>query len=801
MIYLDKTRLFAVVVAIICVTAPQTNANEKKPKLGDLSDGNRSVPVHTINLYEKVDEEKSAQPIRTDDDLVLPFSPRYTCRQCHDYEKISSGWHFNALDANAQPGRPGEPWIFVDREIGAQIPLSYRNWPGTFKPDQIGMTPWQFTLMFGRHTPGGGAGEIESKDTDEIMRGIVSGKLEVNCLSCHDAAPTHDQTEYANQIGRQNFRWAAAASCDFATVRGSARGMFNTYDPLMPRVRDDSQGTPPSISYDKNRFDAKDRVFFDITKRVPAQRCYFCHSTKTVGHETWETDQDVHITAGLTCVDCHRHGLDHIISRGYEGESKEKGKSPSLASLTCRGCHLGDKSADKNAPPIAGRLGAPRPLHKGIPQNHFEQLTCTACHSGSWPTQKPYFVKTSQAHALGTFGTDKSDRALPIIQSTVFSAQADGKIGTSKLIWPAYWGRMTGDEVSPMAVDEVKDKAGEVLTTTGEKKQDGWSALTKEQIAKALKILAGDKDQGQTVYITGGKLYRLGSDGKLTWDEEHKAAGPYTWPMAHNVRPAIQALGTHGCDDCHITSSPFFYGQVIAGCDGVSPQTPEKQMVDFQGHDPFYVLSFNLSFIFRPMLKVVSIASCLLVAAVLLLYGLRGLFCILKLAAGYKIQTAAVDSSELRKPTRLLAIFQVLILAGVLLTGSFLAITGFYAFLIAQQPLSGYLLMLHCTAAPVFAVCMAVLTLFWSHRCRFSFGIDRRITISEIAQKTCFWLIAMFLLPVTMSIVLSMFPIFGTDGQVFLYHLHRYSTLLLTIFAIIYFVSAAMVHKQKQLKT
>ena len=42
-----------------------------------------------------------------------------------------------------------------------------------------------------------------------------------------------------------------------------------------------------------------------------------------------------------------------------------------------------------------------------------------------------------------------------------------------------------------------------------------------------------------------------------------EAAAPYTWPMAHDVRPARQALGAKGCTDCHSPDSAVQYGKVI----------------------------------------------------------------------------------------------------------------------------------------------------------------------------------------------------------------------------------------------
>ena len=47
--------------------------------------------------------------------------------------------------------------------------------------------------------------------------------------------------------------------------------------------------------------------------------------------------------AGLTCVDCHRNGIEHQILRGTEDDPILKEK-PEAIGLTCKGCHLGDEA-------------------------------------------------------------------------------------------------------------------------------------------------------------------------------------------------------------------------------------------------------------------------------------------------------------------------------------------------------------------------------------------------------------------------------------------------------------------------
>jgi len=609
-------------------------------KLGDESDGSRAVPVHLISLFDE-----QGWKIGPLDELVQPFSLRQSCAECHSCETISRGWHFNAPDTNVPPGRPGQPWIYVDAATASQIPMSYRPWPGTFKPEQLGISPWQFTLLFGRQTPGGGAGELQSDVPDEVMRQFVSGKLEVNCLSCHNAQPGQDQggtTGYAMQIARQNFRWAATGSCEFANVTGSAAVQPDTYDALM--------GNKIKVDYLDGTFGYKDRVLFDIVREVPSERCYFCHSNKDI-HKTrtpekWATDRDVHLAAGLRCVDCHRHGLEHNITRGYEGESSASANQ--LADvLTCEGCHLGTDSS----PPDAGRLGAPQPKHVGIPPIHFEKLACTACHSGPWPERETCRGKTSRAHGLGTSSVNKSDDALPHIIYPVFAEEQgigaayigellvfspSGKIAPHKLFWPAFWATLNEQRVTPIKLESVKQTVGKVIAEAQLPQTGDWPSLTREQIAAALELLSSDASiQGQAVYVCGGSLYQIDNSGQLVEQKDHPAGRPCLWPMAHDVRPAAQSLGIHGCDDCHTTDAPFVFGKVEVDSP-IAGESKTAEMSGFQDISPFYMKAFAFSFVFRPWLKVVVFASCGALAAVLVFYGLKALGHVFKVLAELK---------------------------------------------------------------------------------------------------------------------------------------------------------------------
>jgi len=348
--------------------------------------------------------------------------------------------------------------------------------------------------------------------------------------------------------------------------------------------------------------------------------------------EKWSSDEDIHLKAGLTCVDCHRNGIDHNIVRGYVGE--EDASDNELAAVSsCEGCHLGQ---DPLSAPVAGRLGAPVPKHPGIPTVHFEKLTCTACHAGPWPTTEPHVTKTSMAHRLGTPNVNKAREMLPHISAPVFAEQADGKIAPHKLVWPSFWATLEEDKAEPIALDTVTKIIGELLSKEEYPSTGDWPALTADHIVKGLSSLAsGGSLEGKPVYISGGILYSLDDSGQLTEKQDHPAAEPYLWPIGHDVRPAAQSLGIRYCTDCHAMDAPFFFGNVKIDTP-VAAARQVKEMVDFQDIDPLYAKAFAFSFVFRPMMKLVVLCCCAVLAVVLLLYVLKALACVVNVLAGEK---------------------------------------------------------------------------------------------------------------------------------------------------------------------
>ncbi|MEN6306401.1 MAG: hypothetical protein ABFD91_01490 [Anaerohalosphaeraceae bacterium] len=571
--------------------------------IGDSNDGNRYTPVHQMQLMDD-----TGIAIRAADADAKPFSMEKTCGQCHTFDVITHGWHFQLSDPQKNDGRPGQPFVLADPKTRTVLPISERNWPGVYSTKQLGMSQWEFISAFNSHIPGNHFGKFaDAEDDPQVMlRKEISGSWEINCLACHNADFRQDQSLAALQAARQNFRWMNTAASGMAVVNGTASALSDFFDPTVDKGI--------TVAYNPSIFDKDDKVFMNITANVPKERCYYCHSVQdmAVGEASeWTRDEDVHMHSGLNCTDCHRHGTDHQISRGYETEN------PNMVGFTCEGCHLGPKGQET----AAGRLGSPTPKHAGIPTIHFEKMTCTACHSGPAPQETAGQVRTAGIHKLGLHGKHKVDMKLPHVYEPVLMKGQDGKIGPYRLIWPAFWAALDNNEVKPLLPRDVTEAVSSAVQGN-EPKENEWMTLSEEQVTAILTALQSD-ERKTPVYICSGKMYKLGEDGKLL-TESHAAAAPYAWPLAHDVRPKDQSLGAKSCADCHTTDSAFFFAKLPV--DGPVPAGLEPvEMASLQGVSKLYVWAFNFSFVFRPWLKIVTWSACGLIALVLLLYGLKAL--------------------------------------------------------------------------------------------------------------------------------------------------------------------------------
>jgi len=144
---------------------------------------------------------------------------------------------------------------------------------------------------------------------------------------------------------------------------------------------------------------------------------------------------------------------------------------------------------------------------------------------------------------------------------------------------------------------------------------------------------------------------------------------------------------------------------------------------------------------------------------------------------------------------RRLSLWDRLVHAAASLSFLTLAVTGFLPPLAWDAPLGGYLLMVHVSAGPVFAMSLLAMTLTWQRQCRFDLrdadwlmglasylggGDPRPAGQFDAGQKILFWLVAAAGLSTVATMTLAMAGIWGPEGIEVLREIHRYSALAMT---------------------
>ncbi len=553
---------------------------------------------------------------------TVPYSPRQTCAAsgCHDYDRITRGFHFTQGKGEAVPPTMAERYRWVSspgnyggnwcspaplyRQLAPEHNLSART---------IDMTSFEFvTATCGNCHPGGGPLELDRKGRryDRFMsdpasglspggdnglsgdyykaRWSETGVIEADCLLCH--MPEYDLKKRNAELANLNFRWAASAGAGFATVTGKV-----------------STGERPIVVYDPTKFDAEANVLVHIAPEPRNETCLGCHlkpDWKKRG-AAYSSRTDVHLKAGLRCVDCHAAGSRAVDSRihGWEEHQFGKGDDPSGwvrndlddTVRSCESCHLN------------GWFAAPRASHAWLPPLHLEKISCQACHI---PQRA---VKSALVQASDTYNdapritppgkhiwtfydqdmrfwnhygeldlftgkdepTDFSRPTLILYKGKIYPAnrvhstwvgiEEPGKPGLDQLfmkdfftMWQQH--RKDPEHVWPQLAAIHDDNGDGKLEVNRPEEIDALLAATRAYLESTGFPLAGRR----LVFVSDDRVYTSGHESRLLAHESYEAT-PYAsvYKFSHDVVPARAALGAGGCTDCHARNASFFAGRVL----------------------------------------------------------------------------------------------------------------------------------------------------------------------------------------------------------------------------------------------
>ncbi len=564
------------------------------------------------------EEGKVIDPVHGVNDRV-PYSPKQTCGACHDYEKIVRGYHFTQ-GAGEQPpesyaGR--YPWTTSPGNYGGNwcspAPLYRQLAPETnTNARMIDMTSFEFvTATCGNCHPGGGPLESDRRGRryDVFMRenGLVSGGdnglsgdyykarwdrtgvIEADCLLCH--MPTYDHKARQTQLAALNFRWAATAGAGLGSVTGKV-------------AADES----PEVTYDLGRFDADGNLAVNYVAEPRNETCLVCHAKpgwKKRG-ASFSPRTDVHMRAGMRCVDCHASGSkaasDRI--RGREEHQIGKGDDPSGwvrndlddTLRSCADCHL------------SGWNNAPRATHEWLPPLHMDSLSCQACHIPFRPV-KSALVQASDAYNHGprisppakhiwTFydqemnywnhygemelftvrdqPTNVSRPTLAVYKGRIYPVnrvhsmwvgfEEPGRPGVNQLFMKDFftmWKEHLADPQSNWpSLAAVSDDNGDGAPEINRPEEiDALLAACRAYLEKTGFPL----ENRRLVWVCDDRAWYSSTESRPLPREPHEAT-PYAsvYKFSHDVAPARAALGAGGCTDCHRLNSPFFDRPILA---------------------------------------------------------------------------------------------------------------------------------------------------------------------------------------------------------------------------------------------
>lgn len=556
-----------------------------------------------------------------DPQVSVPYSPRQTCgaKGCHDYDKITQGFHFQQGKGEAvpkefaarfqwttSPGNYGGNWCSpapLYRQLARKRNTSAR---------MIDMTSFDFvTATCGNCHPGGGPMEFDrdGKRYDQVMndpssgmtaggenhldgdyfkaRWSETGVIEADCLLCHQ--PEYNYKQRNAQLANLNFRWAATEGAGFGAVSGKV-----------------AAGEKPKVVYNKALFDENGNVSVHISRAPRNETCLNCHAKpdwKKRG-ASFSAHTDVHLAKGLKCVDCHTSGsrASDARIRGKEVHQIGKGDDPSgwirndldNTVRSCESCHT------------EGTLGAPIAKHSWLPPVHLDKIACATCHiprrytksaqvqasdvyNGApritpppkriwtfydqdmtfWNHYGELDLFTAQDQPVNEFRPSLArykGKIYPVnrVHSAWVGYEELGKPGLNQLFMKDFfgmWQAHKSDQAKYPKLALIRDDNGDGMIEVN--RPEEIDALLSETAAH-LRATGFPMEGRQLVFVSDDRKYVSGSETELLPMEIHEAS-PYAsvYKYSHNVLPARAALGANGCTDCHANNSAFFDGRSL----------------------------------------------------------------------------------------------------------------------------------------------------------------------------------------------------------------------------------------------
>ena len=527
-----------------------------------------------------------------------PYSPKKTCGECHDYDRISNGYHF-------QQGRTdGTREIIISDTFDPRYPWNLS--PGmygkytTASPDlsqlakkvnqhasEIDKSSFSFVQNCGACHPGGGGSEYD-------RRGRLYYDEENKKFGYEDSGGSSlldgDYTPFSNGNANHGAPWnesgVSEADCLICHLKqyqwkdrgATLRGKLFKYGPTVgvgwaniKILKDESGGLRTedvTVDYTKKEVADFENLHLQIVKEPPDENCWSCHvppNTKRTGLVEWNPEKDIHKARGLQCISCHPSDKEHNFAKGNTIQQTIRNDLDN-SMHSCEDCHY--KGKDKRAP---------RYKHPFSPR-HLKVIACQTCHIPfqTSPADLVYdYASTGRALAYDTskfLSNDPLDPKKPapgMDPNIWYPAMIKWKdrIVPTKPLTVIYWGDFDPETnvVKPIFLWKIQELKKPSLKDDNGDGIPEVNSLT--EIKTFLQVLKEKDKRGSPialhpVLVKGGFLYQLDKIGEVE-KIKHEQAEPLDFSISHPVTAGPAVIGARGCKECHSKKSSFFLRKVL----------------------------------------------------------------------------------------------------------------------------------------------------------------------------------------------------------------------------------------------
>jgi hypothetical protein len=530
-------------------------------------------------------------------DSKIPYSPKRTCGACHDYDRITNGYHF-------QQGRtdgtrnivirdtfdPKYPWNLSSGMYGKQSLASLDSSLLAKKvnpsPSDIDKSAFYFLQNCGVCHPGGGFGE---QDRDGNLYYNEEAKKFGHEISERNPLFDGDYTPYSMGDPDWGASWdksgVSEADCLLCHLKGyqwkergaALRGKFFKEGPTVgagwvkSRLSQEESENPKAdeitIDYSPREVADFENLAQQIVRKPPDENCWTCHAVSDgrMRGRQWTPDSDIHRAKNLNCVSCHPGDRDHNFAKGNTIQETVRDDLDNTMH-SCEDCHYRGK--DKKAP---------RHRHPFSPR-HMKRIACQTCHIPYQAASADLIYDHASTGKTTVYETSKFLSNHPLDPKGSFPGldpgiwypsflEFKGRIVPVKSLIVIYWGDL--DEktnvVQPIPLWKIRDLKKPILKDDN---NDGVPEINSlEEIKAFLRTLKGKDKFGNPItnhpaLLKGGFLYHLDKKGEVE-RIKHDQARAYDYSLSHNVASGPNVIGARGCKDCHSKSSMFFLRKVL----------------------------------------------------------------------------------------------------------------------------------------------------------------------------------------------------------------------------------------------